>query len=420
MRELLYEIGTSLKQNKLRTALTGFAVSWGIFLLITLLGSGNGLMNSFESNSSDYISQSITVEGWLTSKPYAGYKENRRILLDKRDLDYTKGPEWQGVIENVIYATDGKSVTLSLNGNTVRGYMVGQMPEHQEVDKRQMAVGRFINKLDIVEQRKVMVLSLAQAKELSPDSPEAILGQWVNVGSVAYCVVGVYHTDQNDYNRMCPIPYSTYKGIYDRSDKIDGISFNINGYSTIEEHEAFEKEFGDAIRRIHDIAPDDKRALWIDNGYVHNMQSNKARNILSTAMWILGLLTLVSGIAGVSNIMLITVKERTHEFGIRKAIGAKPRNVLSLIIAESVVITAIFGYMGMVLGMLACEVMDHTVAKRGVNVGFETIYMLKNPFVDVDTAIKATLMLIIAGTLAGIVPAWKAARVKPIEALRAE
>ena len=142
--------------------------------------------------------------------------------------------------------------------------------------------------------------------------------------------------------------------------------------------------------------------------------------MLNTAVWVLGLLTLVSGIVGVSNIMLITVKERTHEFGIRKAIGAKPRNVLSLIIAESVVITAVFGYLGMMLGMLACELMEHTVAQRGVNIGFETIYMLKNPFVGVDTAIKATLVLIIAGTLAGIIPAWKAARVKPIEALRAE
>ena len=420
MRELFHEIGSTMRQNKLRTALTGFAVSWGIFLLITLLGAGNGLSNSFMGNTEDFISQSITVEGWRTSKPYAGYKENRRIQLDKRDIEYTTGADWQGVIDNVISATPGTSVTLSLRGYTVDGWLLGQMPEHREQEKIQMAAGRFINDQDIREQRKVIVMSLAQAKELSPDSPEAVIGQWVSAGSVAFCVVGLYHTDEGSYRRNTPIPYSTYKGIYDRSDKLEAITFTVDGYRTQEEYENFEKEYGGAIRRIHDIAPDDKRGIWIMNGYTANMEMNRAAGIISTAMWILGLLTLISGIVGVSNIMLITVKERTHEFGIRKAIGAKPRNILSLIIAESVFITALFGYIGMVLGMVACEVMDRTVAQRGVNIGFDTIYMLKNPFVSVDTAIEATLLLIIAGTLAGIVPAWKAARVKPIEALRAE
>ena len=294
------------------------------------------------------------------------------------------------------------------------------MPEHQEVEKIKITAGRFINTQDVAEQRKVMVVSTSHAKELSPNNPEAVIGQWVSAGSLAYLVVGLYYHNPNDYYRSCHIPYSTYKGIYDRSDKIEAISFNLDGYKTLDDYEKFEKDYGNAIRRIHSVAPDDRRGVWINNGYVRNINSSNSANMLNTAVWVLGLLTLVSGIVGVSNIMLITVKERTHEFGIRKAIGAKPRNVLSLIIAESVVITAVFGYLGMVLGMLACELMEHTVAQRGVNIGFETIYMLKNPFVGVDTAIKATLVLIIAGTLAGIIPAWKAARVKPIEALRAE
>ena len=420
MRELFQEIGSSLRQNKLRTALTGFAVSWGIFLLIALLGAGNGLMNSFMGNMEQYVSQSISVEGWRTSKPYAGYKENRRIQLDNKDLEYTKGKDWEGRIHNVITATTGKSVTLTLGGNSVSAWMEGKMPEHLEQEKLQMAAGRYINQGDMDACRKVMVMSLAQAKELSPQKPEALIGQWVGAGEIAFRVVGIYHTDEQSFRRSSPIPYSTYKRIFDPSDKIESITFTVEGPRTLQEHQTFQEEYGGAIKRLHSIAPDDQRGIWIRNGYTENLQMSNASRILTIAMWILGLLTLVSGIVGVSNIMLITVKERTHEFGIRKAIGAKPRDILKLIIAESVSITALFGYVGMLLGMAACEILDKTVARKGVNIGFEEIKMLVNPSVGVDVAIEATLLLVLAGPLAGIIPAWKAARVKPIEALRAE
>ena len=232
--------------------------------------------------------------------------------------------------------------------------------------------------------------------------------------------MGIYHTDERDFRRSCYIPYSTYKGIYDRTDNIETISFSVNGPVTLEEHRAFEDEYTRGIKRLHDIAPDDNNGLWVRNGYTDNLEMIKASSILRIALWILGLLTLVSGIVGVSNIMLITVKERTHEFGVRKAIGAKPGDILKLIIAESIFITAIFGYVGMLLGMIACQVMDKTVGQQAVDIGFDKIQMLVNPTVGLDVAMEATLLLIVAGTLAGIIPAWKAARVKPIEALRAE
>ena len=420
MRELLHEIASSIRQNKLRTALTGFAVSWGIFLLIALLGAGNGLMNSFSGNMEQYVSQTVTVSGWRTSKPYAGYKENRNIQLDQRDLNYTEGPEWEGVIGNVSVATSSQSVKLTLEGRNVNGWMRGVMPDFQETEKLQMSAGRFLNNDDIKGRRKVIVVSRSQAKELSPRDPDALIGQWISAGNVAFRVVGIYHTDEQDFRQTCPIPYSTYKGIYDHTDKIEDISFTVNGPSTLKEHQNFQDSYTGALKRMHDIAPDDRRGIWVRNGYTDNLEMSNASRILSLAMWILGLLTLVSGIVGVSNIMLITVKERTHEFGIRKAIGAKPHNILSLIIAESVTITAIFGYVGMFLGMVACEILDKTVGQRGVNIGFEEIRMLVNPSVGLDVALEATLLLIVAGTLAGIIPAWKAAKVKPIEALRAE
>ena len=420
MTELFHEIASSLRTNKLRTALTGFAVSWGIFLLIALLGAGNGLMNSFMGNVEDFISQSITVEGWRTSKPYAGYKEGRDIQLDEGDLQYTLDSRWQGVIENVFRTTASTGVTLTLNGLSVGGSIRGVMPEYQEQNKIRMAAGRFLNPDDLKERRKSMVLSMAQAKELLPKDPNSLVGKWVNAGSIAYRVVGIYSTDESNMTRLCAIPYSTYKGIYDTSDKIEAISFSVNGPETLEEHEAFEELYTSGLKARHEIAPDDRRGLWVDNGYTDNLQMNKAGRMIRTALWILGILTLISGIVGVSNIMLITVKERTHEFGIRKAIGAKPGAILKLIIAESITITAAFGYVGLFLGMVACQIMDKTVAQDVVDIGGEEIRMLVNPTVGLDVALEATLLLIIAGTIAGAVPAWKAARVKPIEALRAD
>ena len=420
IRDLFHEIYSTLRQNKLRTALTGFAVSWGIFLLIALLGAGNGLMNSFMGNMEDFISQTISVEGWRTSKPYNGFKEGRRIQLDQKDLDYTRGKEWEDVIYNVTTSTNSTSSVLAANGNTVNGWISGVMPEHQEQFKIKMAAGRFINPDDMAERRKVMVLSGSQAKELVTGEIGKLIGQWVRIGDLSFQVVGIYHTDERDFRRSTYIPYTTYKGIYDSSDKIESISFSVNGPVTLEEHKAFEEEYTAALKRIHDIAPDDTRGIWVMNGYTDNLEMTKASNILRIALWILGLLTLISGIVGVSNIMLITVKERTHEFGIRKAIGAKPGNILTLIISESITITAIFGYTGMLLGMIACQVMDKTIGQQAVDIGIDKIQMLVNPSVGLDVALEATLLLIVAGTIAGIIPAWKAARVKPIEALRAE
>ena len=426
MTELFHEIASTLRTNKLRTALTGFAVSWGIFLLITLLGAGNGLMNSFMGNVEDFISQSITVEGWRTSKPYAGYKEGRIIELDENDMNYTQDSRWEGLIENVSRTTGATSLSLSLNGLSVGGSLRGVMPEYQQQNKIRMAAGRFLNPVDIRERRKTIVLSMAQAKELLPKDPEGLVGRWVSAGSIAYRVVGIYSTDESNMTRLCPIPYTTYKGIYDTSDKIESISFSVNGPETLEEHEAFEEVYSSGLKALHGIAPDDRRGIWIDNGYTNNLEMTKAMRMLRIALWILGILTLISGIVGVSNIMLITVKERTHEFGIRKAIGAKPGEILKLIIAESISITAVFGYIGMFLGMVACQILNLTAAQNSVDLGIgdagETlkINMLVNPTVGLDVALEATLLLIIAGTIAGAIPAWKAARVKPIEALRAD
>ena len=210
------------------------------------------------------------------------------------------------------------------------------------------------------------------------------------------------------------------KGIFYPGDEIGELYLTFNGVHNMKESDEFENKLARRLKTYHKADPEDPNAIWIWNRYSQNAQISMGQRIISIGMWILGLLTLVSGIVGVSNIMLISVKERTHEFGIRKAIGAKPRKILSLIIAESVSITAFFGYVGMGLGMLACEIMDKTLGQNTMDLGFDTIKMMDNPTVGLDVAFEATLLLIVAGTLAGLIPAWKAAKVKPIEALRAE
>ena len=216
------------------------------------------------------------------------------------------------------------------------------------------------------------------------------------------------------------IPFTTYRTIYNVGDKTGNIVFSFKGLETEQQNEAFEQRYRANLNGNHGAAPDDEEAVWIWNRFTQAMQMNTGMGMLRTALWIVGIFTLLSGIVGVSNIMLITVKERTHEFGIRKAIGATPWSILRLIIIESIIITTFFGYIGMVLGIAANEYMNATIGNMKVDSGMFTATMFVNPTVGFDVCINATLLMVVAGTIAGLIPARKAARVRPIEALRAE
>ena len=421
MRDVFTEIWESVRRNKLRTTLTGFAVSWGIFMLIVLLGAGNGLMNSFMMGGSGFSTNSVSVGGGWTSKPYDGYRQGRRIKLDDGDIAATASEAFADHVEAVT-ATVGTSATVSLGKKSFSGYIDGQYPAIKEMSKIEIRTGRFLNDKDIAEKRKVVVLPENTAENLleNGQSAASLIGRNVKIGSLAFTVVGISKSDRMRNDNLLYAPFTTVKTVYGKGQEIGGITFSTKNLRTEADNEDFECRYKAVINQRHHAAPDDERAIWVWNRAHQDVQMQKGRGILSTALWIIGLFTLLGGIVGVSNIMLITVKERTHEFGIRKAIGASPWSITKLIIAESVSITAIFGYLGMFLGMLACTILDKTLGQATMAVGDEQIAMLVNPTVGLDTALEATLVLIVAGTIAGLFPARRAAQVRPIEALRSE
>ena len=419
MRELIKEIWSTSKRNKLRTSLTGFAVAWGIFMLIFLLGAGNGLINAQLQQSTRFLANSMRVFPGETSKAYKGLKEGRSITLNDRDILISNQTYGQ-YVDDVGGRLEQYNVNINYGDNYVASQsLVGVAPTHPKIDKTEMIAGRFINEIDMKDQRKNVVLSRSQAKELSKDY-HSLVGKNVKISNLNFQVVGIYKDDESRNNTDAFIAYSTIKTIYAKGDDAGSLEFTIKNLKTQEDNEQFEKNYRASINNNHQAAPDDDRTIWLWNRYMDNIQMNQGIAIMQTALWIVGLFTLLSGIVGVSNIMLITVKERTREFGVRKAIGAKPWSILKLIITESIIITSFFGYIGMVCGVAANEIMDATIGHTTVDTGLFKAAMFVNPTVGLGTCIGATITIVIAGTIAGLIPAIKAARIRPIEALRAE
>lgn len=419
MRELIKEIWSTSKRNKLRTSLTGFAVAWGIFMLIFLLGAGNGLINAQLQQSTRFLANSMRVFPGETSKAYKGLKEGRSITLNDKDILISNKTYGQ-YVDDVGGRLEQNNLNINYGDNYVASQsLVGVAPTHPKIDKTELIAGRFINEIDMKEQRKNVVLSRSQAKELCKDY-RSLVGKNVKISNLNFQVVGIYKDDESRNNTEAFIAYSTIKNIYAKGDDAGSLEFTIKNLKTREDNKQFEKNYRASINNNHQAAPDDDRTIWLWNRYMDNIQMNQGIAIMQTALWIVGLFTLLSGIVGVSNIMLITVKERTREFGVRKAIGAKPWSILKLIITESIIITSFFGYIGMVCGVAANEIMDATIGHTTVDTGLFKAAMFVNPTVGIGTCIGATITIVIAGTIAGVIPAIKAARIRPIEALRAE
>lgn len=422
MKDLFIEIWESLKRNKLRTALTGFAVAWGIFMLIVLLGAGNGLMNAFMYNGRDFSSNTMMIFGGYTTQPYDGLEQGRDINLNDKDIELTESHLFANHIDDVTAQIRKGPYPMVWKNKSVNISLTGSYPKIAEMDKINLIEGRFIDNIDMKQRRKTAVIASSHAKQLLNGGTDYsyFIGKHLKINNTLYQIVGIYKSQDNMRNNDVYVPFTTMQMLNNRLNYEDHILFTFHGLNTEQENDEFEKQYKAVLNKSHRADPDDEGAIWIWNRFKQNMQMNKGTSILHKALWIIGILTLLGGIVGVSNIMLITVKERTHEFGIRKAIGATPASIMKLIVAESVTITALFGYIGMIFGLVSCEIMDATVGKSSLEMFGEKFSVFVDPTVGLDVAFGVTLVLIIAGTIAGFSPALKAARIRPIEALRNE
>jgi len=421
MKDLFTEIWSSLRQNKLRTSLTGFAVAWGIFMIIALLGAGNGLLNAM-NDSGESMDNSMTIYGGQTTIAYGGYDVNRWFGLDIKDMQNLQSKKFSSVVDEVSPKVS-TNANISYNDEYVTGVTInGIAPIFAGINGVKMRAGRFVDKKDMDEKSKVIVLCDEDAISLLGGKGDGtqLIGKYVNVGDLAYKVVGTFHKQQRAWGHQAYAPYSLIHTVYSNRNDIGELHFSFKGIETVEESRVFKDSYKKTVLNNHDASPEDLNAVYIRDRLEQNAQMSKGTNMINTALWILGLLTLISGIVGVSNIMLITVKERTHEFGIRKALGAKPGSILMLIMMESIAITAFFGLIGMLGGIAMNQVMDAIFTNRATTIAGQTFYVFKNPSVGFDVAIKATLTMIVSGALAGMIPARKASKVMPIEALRAD
>ena len=293
MHDLLTEIWESVRRNKLRTTLTGFSVAWGIFMIIVLLGAGNGLMNSFNQDSEGYATNTMTIYPSMTSKPYQGYKEGRWMRLNEQDLDML-ARQFPDIIDQVTTSVSRSGFTLTYKKKYFNNMSLnGTFPGEVQMDHIDVLAGRFINNLDIAHKRKVIVITHMLAKNLLEGGTDynALIGKKVKVGNLIFTIVGVRHAEENQNDRALNIPYTTAKTIFGMNNDLDQISFTFNGLETEQDNEAFEKHIKQILNSRHDAAPDDESSYWIYNRFTQNMQMNKGRDILNTGLWIIGMFT---------------------------------------------------------------------------------------------------------------------------------
>lgn len=405
MFDLANEILQTIRHNKLRTTLTGLSVAWGIFMLITLVSVANGITRSFKEEMMNSDSQKISIWGGTTTKPYHGYREGRNIDLKNKDIDILSH-EQRDVVQEVTSELNGTQSGISTNTTNVQAGFTGVFPSALGLNNLELIDGRFISQGDIDKKAKVMVLPKEYAEQLFPPDGKKAVGQRVECAGLSFLVIGVYES----HRRTIYIPYSTARVFSSDNTNLDQIILLLNGVTEIEQADNIEKDVRHTLASAHDFDPDDESGVWIWNAVSQALTVQGAIGILNIGVWVLGLLTLLSGIIGISNIMFVSVKERTHEIGIRRAIGAKPVKILTQILTESVVITTLFGYIGIVMGTALTEVLASTVGQG----------MFDYAHVDLRIAIQVTVVLIVAGALAGLFPALKALKVKPVEALRDE
>jgi putative ABC transport system permease protein len=399
------EIFGTIKKNKLRTILTAFSVAWGIFILIVLLAAGQGLKNGAQSQFGNDAANSIWIDGGQTSMPFAGYKPGRTIQLTNADFYYVKR-QVAGVDNASAVYRGWESKVLSYKNEHAAFIVRPCAPDHDFLERAKVISGRFINEIDFKEFRKVCVIGLPVKESLF--KKEDPLDKFIDVAGTKYKVVGTFNDPGRGDNDRIYIPLLTAQRINNGKDYVNVIWASTGTVSTARSEEMVQEIRSHLAKKYH-FDPKDLNALGVYNNNVEYKRVMGMLDGIKLFIYIIGVLTLIAGVVGVSNIMMIIVKERHKEIGVRKALGATPFSIVSLIIQESVFITFIAGYVGLMCGIGLVE----TIKAFKLEGDF-----FKDPDVDLGIALSSVVLIIVAGALAGLFPAMKAARVEPIHALR--
>ncbi|MDR0429517.1 MAG: ABC transporter permease [Tannerellaceae bacterium] len=408
------EIISSIRKNKLRTFLTGFSISWSIFMFIILLASSNGAKNGVMTTFGSRDVNSISILGRTTSIPFKGLPDNRKIELDQKDFD---------LINNQILQKEFISpcITISATASHKSDYttvtLVGVYPEYTNINgiKIKDKQGRFISGLDINKQRKVAVIN-QRLKDVLYQNRDPV-GEDIIINKLRFTVIGVFDETSSTSIEKAYIPFSTSQLLFYGGWGFTSLAFTVKNLNTKKSNERFIEDLRSRLGSLHQFDSKDEQAVDFSNQLDTYLQTLGIFNAVNVFIWVIGIGTLFAGIVGISNIMLITVRERTREFGIRKALGAKPYSILRHIVVESVVITALFGYLGLFVGIGLNKIFGLFLEK---NVELASLAIFENPSVAISTAIGAMIVLVIAGVFAGYFPARLAVKVPAVEAMRAE
>lgn len=396
--------------------MTGFAVAWGIFILVVLLGASNGLQNGINDRYGNQVNNMVTVYAGHTSMPYKGLKEDRQLYFTEKEATLVRQmPEVE--LFSIVRNT---SMNVNYKNQYTTASVKGVENDYQKIYQKDIYKGRFLNNSDNRQMSKVCVIDKRTAQDLMTDS---LVGRYLQIGNIPFLIVGICENGNNWEGSTIHIPFSTYKSLYSTDGKFYQMTFTVNdqadvitkaerGKSRWESSSPFEEKLRAVLSPSMQFDKSDNRALWVNSQADEYEQQQGVMNAIRLFVLIIGICTLISGAVGVSNIMLVSVRERTKEFGIRKAIGAPPATILTTVVGESILITAMFGYIGMFVGIGIMELINRFVPQGD--------FPFRNPTVDIPAVAIATFILIIVGVIAGAIPAIKAMKIKPIEALNYE